>query len=117
MVYKLGEQVQGVVSGVKPYGAFVRIADDYNGLIHISEISGKFISDVRSYLSIGEEVTARIIDIDNERKQLRLSLKTLPDDRYKPHRYRRYLPENRKKATELLAQLPKMLENLGEWYD
>lgn len=74
-MYISGQIVEGVITGIQPYGAFVQIDDETVGLIHISEISDEFVRDIRQYVSQGEQIIARIIDVDNH--QLRLSLKAL----------------------------------------
>lgn len=74
---KVGDDVQGVVTGVIDFGAFVNV-DGIEGLIHISEISWERVEDPRDYVKTGEEVKARIIAIDKDR--LSLSLKQMSAD-------------------------------------
>lgn len=76
-VYKIGQIIEGEITGIKPYGAFVNIDDNTSGLIHISEISDEYVRDIEYFVSQGEKVIAKIIDIDKDNKQLRLSLKAL----------------------------------------
>lgn len=86
--YQVGDLVEGVISGVVDFGAFVRFPlknsgdEDKNemveGLIHISEIDWQLIDDPRRLLRAGQTVTAKIIGIDKDR--LSLSLKALKDD-------------------------------------
>lgn len=75
--YKVGMTVYGKITGIKPYGAFVRFDDGVTGLIHISEISNGFVKNIDSFMNIDEYVMVKVIDIDNEHKQLRLSFKAL----------------------------------------
>lgn len=56
MHYMVGEVVEGVVTGIKPYGAFVYLDSKHNGLIHISEISERFVRDVHTYVKVNERV-------------------------------------------------------------
>lgn len=77
--YTVGQDITGKVIRIMDYGAFVEIETGLDGLIHISEISHKKIDKVSSELSIGQEVTARIIEIDTERKRIALSMKALID--------------------------------------
>jgi len=53
--------IKCTVTGIKPYGIFVKIDDERNGLIHISEISSKFVSDPNDFAKIGEEIEAKVI--------------------------------------------------------
>lgn len=74
---KVGDVVEGVVTGVIDFGAFVNV-DGIEGLIHISEISWERVEDPRSYVKVGETVQAKIIAIDKDR--LSLSLKQMTED-------------------------------------
>ncbi|WP_331836477.1 S1 RNA-binding domain-containing protein [Erysipelothrix piscisicarius] len=58
-------------------GAFVSIDENTTGLIHISEISDDFVRDIRQFVSQGERIIAKIIDVSEGPHQLRLSLKAL----------------------------------------
>lgn len=69
--------VKCVVTGFKEYGIFVKVNEEYNGLIHISEISESFVKAVSDYGDIGEEIYARVLDIDEENKQVKLTIKNL----------------------------------------
>ena len=75
--YKVGMTVYGKITGIKPYGAFVSFEDDVTGLIHISELSNGFVRDIARFVQIGDYCMLKVIDIDKEHKQLRLSFKAL----------------------------------------
>ena len=72
MSYSVGEAVSGVVCGVTDYGAFVRLEDGSNGMIHISKISSGFVSDIRSVIKKGEKVTATVISTNDGKIALSL---------------------------------------------
>ncbi len=74
---KVGDEVEGVVTGVIDFGAFVNV-DGIEGLIHISEISWERVENPRNYVKVGETVKAKIISIDKDR--LSLSLKQMQED-------------------------------------
>jgi small subunit ribosomal protein S1 len=73
--YSVGKMVKGQVSRVTAFGAFVKLDDDINGLIHISEISEDEVSDPNKHLSIGDEIEAKIISIDTKEHRVGLSIK------------------------------------------
>ena len=75
--YKVGMTVYGKITGIKPYGAFVKFDDGVTGLIHISEISNGFVRNIDNFVQVDEYVMVKVIDIDYEHKQLRLSFKAL----------------------------------------
>ncbi len=74
---KVGDVVEGVVTGVIDFGAFVNV-DGIEGLIHISEISWERVENPRDYVKVGETLKAKIIAIDKDR--LSLSLKQMSED-------------------------------------
>lgn len=74
---KVGDEVEGVVTGVIDFGAFVNV-DGIEGLIHISEISWERVDNPRNYIKVGDTVKAKIIAIDKDR--LSLSLKQMQED-------------------------------------
>ena len=73
--YECGKIVTGCVTGVENYGIFVSLDEYYSGLIHISEISTKFVKDINDYVNIGETIRVKIVEKDEERaKELSASL-------------------------------------------
>ncbi|HUA12938.1 MAG TPA: S1 RNA-binding domain-containing protein [Candidatus Sulfotelmatobacter sp.] len=74
---KVGDEVEGVVTGVIDFGAFVNV-DGIEGLIHISEISWERVDNPKNYLKVGDQIKAKIIAIDKDR--LSLSLKQMSED-------------------------------------
>jgi len=64
MDIEAGSIVAGKVTGITKFGAFVTVAPGKSGLVHISEISGSFVSDVREHLSEGQSVTVKVIGFD-----------------------------------------------------
>ena len=77
-MYKNGEIIKGVVSGIEPYGIFVKINDDYSWLIHISEISSKFVRNVNDYVKQGELIRVKVLNVDEETNHMNLSIKDIP---------------------------------------
>ena len=76
-VLKVGSIVKGKVTGIEKYGIFINLDNDYNGLIHISEISEDFVRDINNYVSLGEIVYCQVLDIDDENKKVKLSIKDI----------------------------------------
>ena len=76
--YKIGDLVSGTVTGIEKYGIFLSIDNsNYTGLIHISEISSSFVRNVSDYAEVGEKITAKVVEIDDENKKIRLTVKGL----------------------------------------
>lgn len=75
--YKEGDIVSAKISAIEKYGAFASLDEDYSGLIHISEITEKYVSDITDYLNIGDVISVKIVSIPEKHNQLRLSAKGL----------------------------------------
>ncbi len=73
--FKIGDIVTGKVTKIASYGAFIELKLGIDGLVHISQISEEHIEKVKDILSVGQEVTARVIKIDREERRIGLSIK------------------------------------------
>lgn len=73
--YKIGDLVQGKVSKLASFGAFVQLADDIDGLVHISQLSEEHVAKVKDILKVGQEVEARVIKVDKTERRIGLSIK------------------------------------------
>ena len=77
---KVGELVKGEITEVTDFGAFVRLSDNLDALIHTSEIDWKFIDNPKDILHAGEKIQAKIINLDLNAGRIFLSLKALKED-------------------------------------
>lgn len=75
--YNVGDTVEGTVISTPAFGAFVKILDGVEGLVHISEISWSRIKTPADVLSIGDKVNVKILDVDFDKKRVSLSIKAL----------------------------------------
>jgi len=75
--YALDQVIDGEITELKDFGAFMKITKDVDGLIHVSEISDQRIATPGDVLSVGDKVQARIIGINEEKRQVRLSMRSL----------------------------------------
>lgn len=73
--YKVGQKVRGKVLKVNPFGAFVELDDDIHGLVHISELSHKKVTDLESVIKVGQDYDFTILSIEPQDHRLGLSLK------------------------------------------
>lgn len=73
--YCAGDLVSGVVSNITNYGVFVMLEAELEGLIHVSELAEGTISHPRNVLTQGDQITARVLEVDGDRKRLALSLR------------------------------------------
>lgn len=75
--YRKGSIVRAIVSGIEPYGIFVSLDEYYTGLIHISEISNRFVKNINDIAKVGDNIYVKILDIDDENSHLKLSIKDI----------------------------------------
>jgi small subunit ribosomal protein S1 len=92
--YRVGDLVTGKVTKLASFGAFVGLQHDIDGLVHISQVSEERVDKIKNVLSVGQEVTARVIKIDRSERRIGLSIKAA-----------NYTPEQLKAEQALLDQL------------
>ena len=73
--YQAGEIIEGQVTKLVPFGAFVRVAAGIEGLVHISELSSEHVETPEQVLSVGDTVRVKVIDVDVSRRRISLSMK------------------------------------------
>ena len=73
--FKIGDMVNGKISKITSYGAFIELENDIDGLVHISQISEERVEKIKDLLNEGDEVTARVIKIDKDERRIGLSIK------------------------------------------
>ena len=78
--YKVGDVVKAKVVSITPFGAFAQIVPGVDGLIHISQIANKRVTNVKDVLSVGDEVEAKITEIDSDKKRISMSIRALLED-------------------------------------
>ncbi|MDE3088562.1 MAG: S1 RNA-binding domain-containing protein [Chloroflexota bacterium] len=88
--------VEGVITSVVPFGAFVRVADGVEGLVHVSELAGGNLQHPRDVVQEGQAVHVRVIDIDPSQQRLRLSLRPKATENGAPPMHRNAAKANGK---------------------
>ncbi len=105
-MYKVNDIIKGKVTGIENYGIFLLIGNDYTGLIHISEMSEKFVKSIFDYVQLDEIIKARIIEIDETNKKMKLTIKNME---YKIEDKREL--EDKNGFSPLREKLPKWIED------
>ncbi len=98
--FELGQLVEGTVSGIKPFGVFVELAEGGTGLLHINQISKNYVESLESIFQVGQPIKALIADIDSGKGRISLSIKVFE-----------------KFAGETLEQLPQVMAEAEERYE
>ena len=91
--YAVGQLVDATITKLTNFGAFARLDDGIEGLIHLSELSEKRVGHARDVLREGQRMRLRIIRIDPQRRRIGLSLKQAPEDEYTEMDWREQLAE------------------------
>lgn len=107
--YKEGKIVKGTVTGIESYGIFVSLDDYYSGLIHISEVSHNFVSDIKNFVKVGDIINVEIIGVDEENNHLKLSIKNI--------NYRINYQKKKKKIVETKQGFKTLAHYLPIWID
>jgi len=87
MNYKVGDLLQGTITRVMSYGAFMVFEDETQGLLHISEVANTYIRDLHRYLHVGAVYLVKVISVDEEKKFLKVSLKQVRKEDYEKDKY------------------------------
>lgn len=85
MAFEVGSVLEGKVTGITKFGAFVSLPENRSGLVHISEIAYSYVNDVRDHLSEGQDVKVKVIGID-ENNRINLSIKQAAPPPPRPER-------------------------------
>jgi small subunit ribosomal protein S1 len=77
--YSVGDELEGTVTKVVAFGAFVEIMNGVEGLVHISELAQQHVENPREIVQPGDDIKVKILEIDSERRRLSLSIKRVED--------------------------------------
>ncbi|MGF3067248.1 CvfD/Ygs/GSP13 family RNA-binding post-transcriptional regulator [Facklamia sp. P12945] len=77
MKFKIGDIIEGEVTGIQNYGIFIKLSDEEQGLVHISECKHGYVGALDEFINIGEKVKVVVIDIDEYSKKISLSMRAL----------------------------------------
>lgn len=97
MAIEVGSKVQGKVTGITNFGAFVELPDNSTGLVHISEVADNYVKDINDHLKVGEMVEVKVMNVEADGK-IGLSIrkaKPQPERPERPERPQRPRNNNR----------------------
>ena len=106
MAIEIGSILEGKVTGIMNFGAFVSLPGGKSGLVHISEIANSFVKDVHDHLQVGQTVKVKVLDI-NEQGKINLSIKRAQDELQKE-------PEKKPAATPAAVPVKPRMADFGE---
>lgn len=105
--------LEGKVTGITKFGAFVALPEGKSGLVHISEIANSYVTDVNEHLQLGQTVKVKVINITPEGK-INLSIKKAIPREPRENAPRRSAPPARPAAPKAVAPAPEAVDELSE---
>ncbi|MEH7416724.1 S1 domain-containing RNA-binding protein [Neobacillus drentensis] len=78
MSIEVGSKLQGKVTGITKFGAFVELPDGSTGLVHISEVADNYVKDINDHFKVGDQVEVKVINVEKDGK-IGLSIKKAKD--------------------------------------
>lgn len=78
MSIEVGSKVQGKVTGITKFGAFIELSGGSTGLVHISEVADNYVKDINDYLKVGDQVEVKVLNVEKDGK-IGLSIKKAAD--------------------------------------
>jgi S1 RNA binding domain protein len=88
MAIETGNVLEGIVTGITKFGAFVELPEKKVGLVHISEVANEYVKDVHDFLKVGEKVSVKVLSVDDTGK-VGLSIKQSQENEGKKELRRR----------------------------
>ena len=92
MQAKVGEIIEGKVTGITKFGVFVDVGDNQTGMVHISEVARTFVNEIRDFVKEGDTVKVKVLSIGEDGK-VSLSMKRAEEERSRPRRGRAEPPK------------------------
>src|SRR5207247_370675 len=78
--HQTGEIIDGTVTKLVPFGAFVRVGEGIEGLVHISELSDQHVESPEQVVSVGQQVRVKVVDVDVSRRRISLSTRRVAEE-------------------------------------
>lgn len=120
--FEVGSVVKGKVTGIQPYGAFVALDENTQGLVHISEVTHGFVKDINEHIKVGDEVNVKVLSIDEAAGKIGLSIRATQEAPEKPAAPRAAKPKKRPAQVQHeTAETPQgfntLKDKLEEWIE
>ena len=110
--YKVGDVIKGKVVRIVPFGAFVEVEKGIDALVHVSQISNKWLENPVTALNVGQEVEAKILEINSEKERMTISIKALLEEESVPEK-----EVSEEKSAKTKRRSSKKTEDDGELHE
>ncbi|SDK08335.1 S1 domain-containing post-transcriptional regulator GSP13 [Sediminibacillus albus] len=115
--FETGQILDGKVTGIQPYGAFVALDNEVQGLVHISEVTHGYVKDINDHLSVGDEVKVKILQIDEEKNKYSLSIRATEEAPKKAEPKRKQPAAGGAQQDSQQAGFNTLKDKLEEWIE
>lgn len=115
--FEAGQIIDGKVTGIQPYGAFVALDEETQGLVHISEVTHGFVKDINDHLTVGDEVKVKVLNVDEEKNKVSLSIRATEEAPAKPVQTKRTQPVKQVQQDNDTAGFNTLKDKLEEWIE
>lgn len=115
--FEAGQVLEGKVTGIQPYGAFVALDEETQGLVHISEITHGYVQDVNEHLKIGDTVNVKVLNVDAEKNKVSLSIRATEEA---PQKQEKRTPQPKQQQQEdagASAGFNTLKDKLQDWIE
>ncbi|WP_101843203.1 S1 domain-containing post-transcriptional regulator GSP13 [Halobacillus sp. Marseille-P3879] len=113
--FQEGQVLEGKVTGIQPYGAFVALDEKVQGLVHISEVTHGYVKDINEHLTEGDEVQVKILNIDEEKNKYSLSIRATQEAPKQEQRRPRKQAVAKPQQEEASAGFNTLKDKLEDW--
>ena len=100
MSIEVGSKLQGKVTGITNFGAFVELPEGLTGLVHISEVADNYVKDINDHLKVGDQVEVKVINVEKDGK-IGLSIKDRAPKETFEQKMARFLKDSEDRLTSL----------------
>jgi general stress protein 13 len=120
---EIGSIVTGKVTGIQPYGAFVALDENTQGLVHISEITHGYVKDINEQLKVGDEVKVKVLSIDEVAGKIGLSIRATEEAPVQQAAKPKKQPARKRQAAAIIPDVDgqqgfnTLKDKLQEWID
>jgi general stress protein 13 len=119
---EIGSILTGKVTGIQPYGAFVALEENTQGLVHISEITHGYVKDINEHLKVGDEVKVKVLSVDEGAGKIGLSIRATEEAPVQQQTAKVKKPKKRQAAAivpevEGMQGFNTLKDKLQEWID
>lgn len=120
---QVGSITKGKVTGIQPYGAFIALNENTQGLVHISEITHGYVKDINEHLKVGDEVNVKVLSIDEGAGKIGLSIRATEEAPVQTEAVKQKKPRKRPVINPMQSEedasqgFNTLKEKLQEWID